>query len=186
MCGEKRVKTLFTKTLFLLFLTIELAIAGSLQLGAGGITPHFSTSKKNYCNQWNNTSIIANKSYYLRAEFGKHWGFTYLKGEDSICSPIDGLFIHYMFKRTKLVDVGITVGGYEYDTKNWDKHAEETPADIDAPSTLLADVNGKDVVPILALDVGLHLIRRKSWSLKLNNIFTPIIFNHSLAYEYRF
>lgn len=161
------------------------AYASSVQLGAGGITPHFSRVKKNYCNQWNNTNVIVNKSYYIRLE-GDKFGMTYLKGNDSICSPIDGIFLHYNLNRSDVTDIGITFGGYEYDSKNWDRHTAKTPAGIDAPSTLLAKVEGKDIVPVLALEVGVHLIRRSTWSLKLNNLFTPIIFNHSLAYEYRF
>ena len=171
--------------LFSILLFSSISLAGIFQIGTGGITPHFSSTKKNYCNQWNNTGIIVNKSYYIGFG-GESFGITYMKGNDSICSPVEGIFLHYIMNRTENFDVGITFGGYEYDTKNWDKHAEETPADIDAPSTLLFKIEGKEIVPVLALEVGLHLIRRESWSLKLNNLFTPIIFNHSIAFEYRF
>jgi len=174
------------KLLFLFLFTLSaIAHSASLELGAGGITPHFSTSKKNYCNQWNDTSIIVNESYYLSL-YGKNLGITYIQGKDSICSPISGFFLHYVMNRSKWSDVGITVGGYEYNLKNWERHAEDTPSDIDAPSTLLVKVGDKTVVPVLALSVGVHLIRSNNWSLKLNNLFTPIIFNHSLAFEYRF
>lgn len=170
---------------FILFICSYAQAMTYLQLGAGGITPHFSSTKKNYCNQWNNTSIIVNKSYYIGIG-GENWGITHMQGNDSICSEISGIFIHYIMNRGEFADVGITVGGYEYNIRNWERHEEETPADIDAPSTLLAYVGDKTVVPVLALDVGLHLIRRQTWSLKLNNLFTPIIFNHSLAVEFRF
>ena len=42
------------------------SFAFSLQFGTGSITPHFVTRKKSYCNQWNNTGIIVNKTYYIR------------------------------------------------------------------------------------------------------------------------
>lgn len=156
-----------------------------LQLGTGGLTPHFGSSKKNYCNQWNNTGVIANKSYYLRL-MSEQYAITYMQGNDSICSEIEGLFFHYLFKKTDWYDMGITVGGYAFNEENWFDHAEETPSDIDAPEPVQIDYFGREVVPVLALEVGIHLIKRENWSFKLNNLFTPIIFNHSLALEFRF
>lgn len=157
----------------------------SLQLGLGGLTPHFVTDKKNYCNQWNNTGIIANKSQYVRF-LGDVYGLTYLRGHDSICSDIEGLFFHYIYSRSEWVETGITVGGYAFNEKNWDEHARTTPSGISAPEPVQIDYFGREVVPVVALDVGVHLIKQESWSLKLNNIFTPIIFNHSLAIEFKF
>jgi hypothetical protein len=55
-----------------LFLTIFLSLpvfsqtVGQLQLGFGSITPHFSETKKNYCNQWNNTGLIVNKNLLFK------------------------------------------------------------------------------------------------------------------------
>lgn len=161
------------------------SLAVSLQLGFGGLTPHFSSSKKNYCNQWNDTGIIVNKSYYLRV-VGEVYGLTYLQGNDSICSPIEGMFLHYYFSRSDIWDIGATIGGYSFEMSNWKKHAEKTPSGIEAPGPVHTVINGRYVVPILALELDLHLIRRDRWSLKLNNLLTPIIFNHSIAYEYRF
>ena len=160
-------------------------LAYSVQLGTGGLTPHFGDSKKNYCNQWNNTGIIANKSYYARF-MGEMFGFTYMQGNDSICSEIEGIFIHYIFEKSDWYDMGITFGGYAFNEKNWYDHAEKTPSDIDAPEPVQIDYFGREVVPVIALEVGIHLIKQDNWSLKLNNLFTPIIFNHSVALEYRF
>ena len=157
----------------------------SVQLGFGSLTPHFSTSKKNYCNQWNNTGIIANKTYYLRFKTGSV-GLTYMQGNDSICSPIEGLFGHYTFYDDGWWEYGVTFGGYAFDQKNWDEHAASTPAAIDAPEPVRIDYNGRDIVPVLALDISIRLIKRPRWSLRLNNLFTPIIFNHSIAFEYNF
>lgn len=173
---------------FVLLLSLSISVisyASSIQIGTGGITPHFSAEKKNYCNQWNDTSIIVNKSYYIRY-MGERFGISYMVGEDSICSPISGAFLHYLLNSYEVVDIGLTIGAYQYNRNNWKEHALNTPSDIDAPSTLLVEIDGKEHVPVLALDVGIHLIRRGDWSLKLNNLFTPIIFNHSLALEYRF
>ena len=157
----------------------------SLQFGTGSLTPHFTSQKKNYCNQWNNTGIIANKTYYIRA-LGDTWGLTYMQGNDSICSEIEGVFIHYIFEKTQWIEYGVTFGGYAFNKNNWIIHEEKTPSDIDAPQPVEIDYFGREVVPVLALDVAIHLIRRQNWSLKLNNLFTPIIFNHSIAFEYRF
>jgi len=156
-----------------------------MQLGAGGITPHFTAQKKDYCNQWNNTGIIVNKSYYIRFMAGDV-GITFVTGDDSICSKVDGIFLHYILSRSEIVEWGITLGGYEFDMNKWEQHAEDTPTDISAPDPVWTRWGDKTIVPVLALDLGIHLIRHERWSLKLNNIFTPVIWNHSLAWEYRF
>lgn len=161
------------------------AFSDAFQLGFGGLTPHFVSKKKNYCNQWNNTGIIANKSYYVRY-MHEQYGFTYMQGNDSICSEIEGVFFHYIYSRTDWIEYGITAGGYAFNQKNWDDYAQTTPSGISAPEPVQIDYFGREVVPVLALDVAIHLIRKDNWSLKLNNLFTPIIFNHSLAFEYRF
>jgi hypothetical protein len=171
-------------SLLLLFYLNE-SHAFSMQLGTGGLTPHFTSSKKNYCNQWNNTGIIANKTYYIRF-MGEKYGFTYMQGNDSICSPIEGTFIHYLMYQTDWNELGITFGGYAYNEQNWKEHEEKTPSGIDAPQPVHLTFGGREVVPVLALDFAIHLIRRERWSLKLNNLFTPIIWNHSVAWEYRF
>lgn len=157
----------------------------SLQLGVGGLTPHFSNKKKNYCNQWNNTGIIANKSYYLRV-MGEKFGITYMQGNDSICSDIEGVFIHYLYSKTDWIETGVTFGGYAFNEQNWLDYADTTPSGIAAPQAVQIDYFGRPLVPVLAIDIAVHLIRKDNWSIKLNNLFTPIIFNHSLAYEYRF
>jgi hypothetical protein len=177
--------TNFVKSLIFLLLFTTSAYAVDVQLGFGSLTPHFSSSKKNYCNQWNNTGIIVNKTYYLRV-VGEKFGMSYLVGNDSICSEIEGLLIHYMLERYEYVDVGISFGGYAYNANNWTEHAKKTPSGIDAPEPLHTKIGDKDVVPVLALDVGIHLIKSDVWSLKLNNLLTPVIFNHSIAFEYRF
>lgn len=169
--------------LFVLFLSNIYAL--DVQLGAGSLTPHFSRQKKNYCNQWNNTGIIANKTYYIRF-MANQVGFTYMQGNDSICSPIEGMFVHYIWMKDTWYDLGMTLGGYSFEMKNWEEYAEDTPEGVAAPDPVWTRIDEKYVVPVLALDLGIHLIRRENWSLKLNSLFTPIIFNHSLAYEYRF
>jgi hypothetical protein len=173
--------------LFLFFILSTGAFAQDsyLQLGTGSITPHFGNSKKNYCNQWNDTGIIVNKTYYVRYQ-SSNLGITYMVGNDSICSPIEGIFFHWVYERYEDWEVGVVFGGYAYEQNNWDKHAEKTPSDIDAPEPIHTKFGGRDVVPVLAIDVGVHLIRGVGWSLKLNNFFTPVIFNHSLALEWQF
>lgn len=169
----------------LLLISLNAPAAG-LQLGFGSLTPHFSTSKKNYCNQWNNSGIIANKTYYIRYMSDAGIGLTYLEGNDSICSPIKGLLLHYRFSQSEWYDLGMAFGGYAYDEGNWEEHARETPTGIDAPEPVQVEYFGRRVVPVLALDFGIHLVKRSHWSIKLNNIITPVIFNHSLAFEWRF
>jgi hypothetical protein len=80
----------------------------------------------------------------------------------------------------------MTIGGYSFEMSNWKKHALDTPEDIEAPAPVWIRIENRYIVPVLAIDYAIHLIRRDNWSLKLNNLFTPVIFNHSLAFEYRF
>lgn len=173
------------KVLLFFCLFSNLYAASSLQLGTGSLTPHFSKNKKSYCNQWNNTGIIVNKTYYIRYTVNDI-GITYLRGNDSICSPIEGMFLHFLTGGTKWIEYGVTIGGYSFEMSNWEKHALDTPSDIEAPGPVWTKINNRYIVPVLALDIAVHLIRRDNWSLKLNNLLTPFIFNHSLAYEYRF
>lgn len=175
--------------LFAIFLFPNAILAGedtsAFGLGFGGFTPHFSRSKKNYCNQWNNTGIIANRSYYARFQI-RGVGFTYLNGHDSICSQIEGLIFHNVFSSSEYFDFAMVVGGYTYNPTNWEQHEEETPEGIDAPSPVSFPAFGRMVVPVLALGMDVHMIRRDTWSLKLVNILTPIITNHSIMIEWRF
>lgn len=169
-----------------LILIPSFAHALAIGIGAGGLTPHFVDSKMNYCNQWNDTGIIANKSTYLTIASGRYM-FTIMKGNDSICSDIQGMMITWGFKFEERLDMGIIFGGYDYIQENWDEHARNTPDGVDAPSPVTIEIDGNRFVPILGLQVGLHLIRSSSgWSLVLNNILTPVITNHSLMFQVRF
>tara|TARA_Y100001936_G_C16076667_1_gene674492 strand:- start:1321 stop:1848 length:528 start_codon:yes stop_codon:yes gene_type:complete len=172
---------------FLILLLLSLNVSASyVQLGTGGLTPHINKGEKlNYCNQWNNTGIIANKSYYLRFSAGR-WGLTYMQGNDSICSDIEGLFVHYLFTADRWWETGLTIGGYSFEMSNWKEYVQKTPSGVSAPTPVHTKWGNKDIVPVLGLEVAIHLIRSDKWSLKLNNLFTPFIFNHSLAMERRF
>jgi hypothetical protein len=157
----------------------------SLQFGTGGLTPHFSSVKKNYCNQWNNSGVIVNKSYILRIT-DEVYGLSYMQGNDSICSEVQGVFFHYIHNRTDWIETGVTIGGYAFNEQNWEDHAKSTPSGISAPQPVQVDYFGRAIVPVVALDIAIHLIRKANWSFKLNNLFTPVIFNHSIAFEFRF
>ena len=171
--------------IFFLVFPYQAKAETSLQLGFGSLTPHFVEGKRNYCNQWNNTGVIANRTVYTRI-MNDGIGFTYMQGEDSICSPIEGLFFHYIFSDDGWWTYGLTLGGYSYIPQNWIDHANETPEAIDAPAPVRIDYFGRDIVPVLAFDVSIRIVKGKNWAVKLNNLFTPIIFNHSIAFELMF
>ncbi len=157
----------------------------TIMLGAGGVTPHITNSKKYYCNQWNDTGIIFNRIYYARLGINDH-SVTVMQGEDSICSSITGFFYGYTFARYEYHEFGLVAGGYSFKQENWDANAVNTPPGFDRVDLVSVDILGLEFVPILGIEWSVHLIRGKSWSLKLNNILTPIITNHSLALELRF
>lgn len=183
---QSRFSILRVALIFFSLSMADFAIANNaFQLGFGSITPHFVSEKKNYCNQWNNTGVIANKTNYIRFMSDK-LGVSYMQGEDSICSPIEGLFFHYVFSDDGWWAYGITLGGYAYNPQNWIEHAEETPEAIDAPAPVRIDYFGRDIVPVLAFDVSIRIVKGNGWSVRLNNLFTPIIFNHSVAFEWEF
>jgi hypothetical protein len=155
-------------------------------LGSGGLTPHFGKSKKNYCNQWNDSGIIYNRSRYIMIAKG-NWAFTAFEGEDSICSPIDGFFFSYGFHFRERMDFSVIFGRYLYNQQNWKDHAARTPDDVRAPSPFTASIDGHRFIPVVGLQVGIHLVRSNTgWSLVLNNVLTPVITNHSLMLQMRF
>jgi hypothetical protein len=171
--------------LFFILLPAQ-ALSFAIGIGAGGITPHFVSGKRDYCNQWNDTGIITNKSRYITLASGR-WMMTIAEGEDSICSKIQGLMFTWGFKFEERLDVGIVFGGYNYIQKNWTAHELKAPDGVDSPTPFTIRIGKERFVPIGGIQVGLHLIRSADgWSLILNNILTPIVFNHSLMVQYRF
>ena len=171
---------------FLFFISLNAHSGLFVNLGAGGLTPHYSfEGKKSYCNQWNNTGAIFNRTQYITLGVGR-FSLTYMKGEDSICSPIEGGFFRYDFIQKKYYEWGVVLGGYGYKEENWLRHKEETDPSIKSPEPVSIRLNGDRFVPVLALSFNVHLIRGKRASLKLNNLFAVFISNHSLAWEYRF
>ncbi len=173
-----------------LFLFLLLFVSGTyaqniLMIGAGGVTPHITHSKKYYCNQWNDTGIIFNRTYYLRVGRDAH-SITFMEGEDSICSSITGLFYGYKFSRRVYFDWGFVVGGYTFKQENWDANSDNTPPGFDKVDLFSTEILGFEFVPLIGVELTIHLIKTSSFSLVVNNILTPIITNHSLAAEFRF
>jgi hypothetical protein len=172
--------------IMILLLLTQLTHALVIGVGAGGLTPHFGKTKKNYCNQWNDSGVIYNQSRYITVAHGR-WAFTAFEGEDSICSPIDGFFFHYGVYFRERLDVSVILGRYLYNHDNWVEHALKTPEDIEAPSPVRASIDGHRFIPVVGIQIGLHLIRSRSgFSLVLNNVLTPVITNHSLMLQMRF
>jgi hypothetical protein len=154
-------------------------------IGQGGLTPHFTSEKKNYCNQWNDSGIIFNKSTYITVGKGQ-WMFAILNGNDSICSPVKGLFISYGFYFSERWDMSVVFGGYEYDQDEWDEHERKNDTGVTSPTPTRIAFDDFTLAPVLALGLRFHLIKGENWSLIANNIITPIITNHSLMVEFRF
>ncbi len=162
-----------------------LANAWMIGIGQGGLTPHYTSVKKNYCNQWNDSGVIFNKSTYVT--FGKgEWMFSIMNGNDSICSPIKGFFAAWGFYFSERWDMSVVMGGYEYDQDEWDEYEAKNNTGVTTPTPTRIALNDFTFAPVLALGIRFHLIRGESWSLLLNNLITPIISNHSLMLEWRF
>jgi hypothetical protein len=161
------------------------ANAWMIGIGQGGLTPHYTSLKKNYCNQWNDSGVIYNKSTYITVGKG-NWMVSIVNGNDSICSPIKGMFVSWGFFFRDRWDMSVVFGAYEYDQDEWDKHDAENQTGIQSPTPTRIAFNDFTIAPVLALGIRLHLIKGESWSLILNNLITPIITNHSLMVEWRF
>jgi hypothetical protein len=161
--------------------------SSGFQIGAGGITPHYSLKPgyHSFCNQYGHSNVIHNGTYYLRGE-GNRDAFTAMVGQDSICSPIQGLFYTYKIYEGKWFGFALTAGGYHFNMKNWNIHEDNTPDNVISPTPVYTKIRGYYLVPIVAPEFNLGLVHEGSWSLNLNAIVAPIISNLSLSLKKRF
>jgi hypothetical protein len=178
-------------TLFCALLLSSRAFAGSaIGFGFGAITAHVNVGPgyKNYCNQIEKSDVILNNVAFLRVE-GKTNVITAMLGEDSICSPIQGLFYNYKFVDTKWFGLSWIIGGYHFDYDNWLYEENHIPPGRVAVSPVYTKIGTFYFVPVggLEMDIGLfHWGARENWSLNFNAILTPVIIPMTLSFKYSF
>lgn len=169
-------------TIFLMLLSIP-ASAGMIGLGLGGVTTHYTTvdGSIHYCNNLKDTGIIYNQSHFIRFGWGTR-SLSFLKGKDSICSPIYGVVYSTMITWGENWDLSFLMGGYEFRKRNWDRYAEKIPNGRKPPEPVYMRVGGTTFVPVFAIAFTFRIWK----NLWLNNIIAPIITNHSFEYRIMF
>lgn len=167
---------------------VSVTNATGFQVGAGGLTPHYNVGPglHNYCNQIGHSNTIFNRTFYIRLET-QRVALTGMKGQDSICSPIEGLFFTYKVFEGKWFGFGFDIGGYRFNMANWDARAANTPADMVVVRPIYT-LLGKNFyfVPIIAPEFNIGLVHVGTWSLMFNAIVTPIISNLSFSLKKTF
>jgi hypothetical protein len=155
------------------------AHASGFDIGVGAITAHVNVGPgfHNYCNQIEKSDVIMNNVAFVRGET-KSSTFTALVGEDSICSPIQGLFYGYKLYESKWFGMAFIFGGYHFDHDNWVNEENNVPAGKVGVSPVYTTI-GKNfyIVPVggIEIDIGLFHWDKDKWSLNVNTILTPII-----------
>ncbi|MCO4793371.1 MAG: hypothetical protein KC493_06660 [Bacteriovoracaceae bacterium] len=159
------------------------AQAGMIGFGFGSITTHYTTVDKNvhYCRNIKDTGVILNQNHFIRFGFGND-AIAFLKGKDSICSPIFGAVYSRYITGSKNWDLNFLFGGYEFRKRNWDRYAETVPNGRIPPEPVYMRFGGTTIVPVVAIALTFRI-----WgNLWLNNAIAPIITNHSFEYRIYF
>jgi len=167
------------------------ALASGFEIGAGALTDHVNVGPgdHNYCNQIGTSDWINNPLFFLRVE-GKVNAFTAMVGEDSICSPIQGLFYSYKLYESKWLGLSFIMGGYHFDYQNWLNEENNVPPGKVGVSPVYTTI-GKTfyIVPVggIEVDIGLyHWGYHDTWSLNLNTILTPLIIPTTISLKKTF
>ena len=167
---------IFTKLFLLIILVLSISLnqAFALQFEyiIGGVTPHLkSPTNENLCGEIGaGSKIIFNKTNSYRAE-GESFGGGALVGENSYCEPIWGATTFYKLYKTNKVQIKGTVGFYHFDNKCFDL----------SEGAYFAHVNNFYFVPVAGLEINFNLYDSKSYHVKMINLITPIISNHSVG-----
>jgi hypothetical protein len=72
------------------------------------------------------------------------------------------------------LQVGITYGGYEQESKYYDN--------LGLNSFRVVNISGIDLVPVLGLQVNYKIKLSDDYYLKLNNLIDPVLFNTTLSF----
>ncbi len=150
----------------------------SVEILGGGLTYHFvANSPSRFSNKISSDGrLISNLTYGLGVAYTDFVNSFYIavhlfQGNNSVNQPINGgtLSIDAI---TKYCDVGFVVGAYVQNDYDF------ISAGI-APFSITSGANA--IVPIIGLEINPKFAFGDRYYVKLNNIITPIITNHSLS-----
>jgi hypothetical protein len=165
------------KKIFLLALAFLNFNCWALQFeyNIGGVTPHLKTPPNhNLCNELvSGSNIIFNKTNSYRME-SKDFGGGALVGENSYCKPIWGATSYYKMYKTEAMQINGTIGFYHFETAGFDF----------SERAYFAHVKDFYFVPIAGVEVNFNLYDSKDFHIKMVNLITPVISNHSVGFYF--
>ena len=162
-----------------LFPTIHAEETTTLKLGS--LTPHYSRTASDKFDHKTSLGkqIILNPLYAIRhTEYLNDYYLAqeFFFGEDSIGSPIAGIgFAKGVYN--KVGELGLVGGTYVSNTKTWDRAQVET---------LGVPVGSHKLVPVMGVEANLNLFRIGELQIKLNNLITPVLSNHTIGVSWAF
>ena len=171
----KNFTKLFLLLILISFMSMGQAFAMQFEYVIGGVTPHLvPPPNNNLCGEIGaGSGIIFNKTNSYRIEEGNFGGGA-LVGENSYCQPIWGATAFYNIHNSRSVQINATVGFYHFDTKGFDF----------SEGAYFAHVDNFYFVPIAGIEVNFNIYDSKSYHIKMMNLITPVISNHSVAINF--
>ena len=171
----KNFTKLFISIFLISFFSFGQAWAMQFEYVIGGVTPHIkSPPNNNLCGEIGEGSgIIFNKTNSYRVE-DNNFGGGALVGENSYCQPIWGATAFYNMYSSRNVQIHGTVGFYHFDAKGFDF----------SEGAYFAHINNFYFVPIAGIEVNFNIYDSKSYHIKMMNLITPVISNHSVAINF--
>jgi hypothetical protein len=138
----------------------------------GGITPHISRQpNQEFCNEIKaGSGVIFNQTYSYRYNKDDVGGGA-LVGENSYCKPIWGATSYYRMYKNNVVQIQGTAGFYHFDATK----------DEYAGGSFFAHVGDFYFVPIVGVEINLNLYQARNFNVKMVNLITPVISNHSIG-----
>lgn len=163
----------------ILFFLSSYGYANSIELLYGSYTYHLIVTggvERHFVNKVSNDGKLINNALYgirFNERFDNSYRvYTLFHGENTIGEPMRG-FSYSSLKMLKYVDLGFIIGAYMQDN---DKYVQKGIDNF----RLTNGPNG--LVPIIGLEVNMPVMLSRTIYLKLNNIITPILTNHSLSF----
>lgn len=158
--------------ILILFIFSFYSQASQFEYVIGGVTPHIkSPPNNNLCNQIiPNSGVIFTRLHSYRFE-KENFGAGALVGENSYCQEIWGATSYYKLYQNRNLQIHSTVGFYHFDAKGFDF----------AQGSYFAKIDNFYFVPVAGVEVNLNLYQSKDFQIKMVNLLTPIVFNHSVG-----
>jgi len=171
------------KILVLLF--ISTSAFAETEIGVGGLSYHLAGSPElfsRFSNKTNSSgSLIRNDMLTFKnthRKGGYYESTAVFIGENSVGSLMSGLIFADGTYLTKNIQMGLVYGAYLQDNREFTKREINNQCAIGNAKVSL--------VPIIGLELNLRFPINKRTFIKLNNIVTPTVTNHTLSINVEF